>query len=165
MASSKKKRAQAQGSPRPPARRPVAPRTSAARDDLRTEAYRSVREVVAAGRPRRRRWDLVLSVLGCLGLGLLAVVLGYLAAILAVFPAQCEGQNFACDFDRIDWGVSIALIGPPVIALIAVGVTVVRYLVGRRAFWIPIVGFALCTGTAFLASWLVTSSIPGSALA
>ncbi|PPI43177.1 hypothetical protein [Rathayibacter iranicus] len=95
----------------------------------------------------------------------MSIALGYLAAVLAVFPAQCEGQNFACDFDRIDWGVSIALIGPPILALIAVVVTIVRYLVGRRAFWIPIVGAVLCIGAAFLASWLVTSSIPGSAVA
>ncbi|QHC65238.1 hypothetical protein GSU68_00725 [Rathayibacter sp. VKM Ac-2759] len=158
MASSKKKRANAAARP---AGRPVVSREH---DELRTEAYRSVRETFEAGRPLRRRWDLVLSILGCLALGLLCVVLGYLAAILAVFPAQCEGRNIACDFDRIDWGVSIALIGPPLLTLIAVGVTIVRYLVGRRVFWIPIVAFALCIGTAFLASWLVTSSIPGSAL-
>ncbi|WP_077223712.1 DUF6264 family protein, partial [Rathayibacter sp. VKM Ac-2630] len=155
----------------PPAR-PAAPRpgprpgpAGRAHDELRTDAYRTVREVLEAGRPRRRPWDLVLSILGCLGLGLVAVVLGYLAAVLSVFPSQCEGQNIACDFDRIDWGVSLALLGPPVLTLIAVAVTIVRYLVGRRAFWVPLVGFALCVGTAFLASWLVTSAIPGSALA
>lgn len=160
MASSKKKRAH-DAAQRPAARRPV---VSEAHDELRTEAYRSVRETIAAGRPRRRRWDLVLSILGCLALGLLCIVLGYLAAVLAVFPAQCDGQNIACDFDRIDWGVSLALIGPPILTLIAVGVTIVRYLVGRRVFWIPMVAFVLCLGVAFLASWLVTSSIPGSAL-
>lgn len=170
MASSKKKRARALAARRPaPARatpgRPAPARSTSAHDELRTEAYRSVRETIAAGRPLRRRWDLVVSILGCLGLGLVSIALGYLAAVLAVFPAQCEGQNFACDFDRIDWGVSIALIGPPILALIAVVVTIVRYLVGRRAFWIPIVGAALCIGAAFLASWLVTSSIPGSAVA
>ncbi|MBF4460977.1 MULTISPECIES: hypothetical protein [unclassified Rathayibacter] len=159
MASSAKNRTPRQ---QPPPRAPVRP---TAHDELRAEAYRSVRERIAAGRPLRRRWDLALSVLGCLALGLLCVVLGYLAAILAVFPAQCEGQNFACDFDRIDWGVTIALLLPPSVALIAVGVTIVRYLVGRRAFWIPAVGIVLCIGAAYLASWLVTSSIPGSALA
>ncbi|TCL82210.1 MULTISPECIES: DUF6264 family protein [unclassified Rathayibacter] len=177
MASSKKKRARAEqpssaqrpSAPRRPstAERAAASRPAVARahDEFRTEAYRSVRETFAAGKPLRRRWDLVLSILGCLALGLLCVVLGYLAAILAVFPGQCEGQNIACDYDRIDWGVSLALIGPPILTLIAVGVTIIRYLVGRRVFWIPIVAFVLCVGTAFLASWLVTSSIPGSALA
>ncbi|PPG65617.1 hypothetical protein C5C31_13190 [Rathayibacter rathayi] len=164
MASSKKKRARANGATAAPAR-PAPARPAGARDEFRTDAYRSIREIIAAGKPHRRRWDLVLSVLGCLALGLLCIVLGYLAAILSVFPAQCEGQNFACDFDRIDWGVSIALLGPTALTLITVGVTVVRHLVGRRSFWIPIVGFALCVGTALLASWLVTSSIPGSALA
>ncbi|PPI19992.1 hypothetical protein C5D34_14890 [Rathayibacter sp. AY1B1] len=176
MASSKKKRARAQGasggaarparpaSARPGAARPGAVRPGAAHDEFRSDAYRSVGEIIAAGKPRRRRWDLVLSILGCLALGLLTIVLGYLAAILSVFPAQCEGQNFACDFDRIDWGVSIALIGPPALTLIAVVVTVVRYLVGRRAFLVPVIGFVLCIATAFLASSLVTSSIPGSAL-
>lgn len=165
MASSKKKRAH--GAAQAPAARPAArrPVVSQAHDELRTEAYRSVRETIAAGRPLRRRWDLVLSILGCLALGVLCIVLGYLAAVLAVFPAQCDGQNIACDFDRIDWGVSLALIGPPILTLIAVGVTIVRYLVGRRVFWIPIVAFVLCLGASFLASWLVTSSIPGSALA
>lgn len=165
MASSRKKRAH--GAAQAPAARPAArrPVVSQAHDELRTEAYRSVRETIAAGRPLRRRWDLVLSILGCLALGVLCIVLGYLAAVLAVFPAQCDGQNIACDFDRIDWGVSLALIGPPILTLIAVGVTIVRYLVGRRVFWIPIVAFVLCLGAAFLASWLVTSSIPGSALA
>ncbi|MCJ1696857.1 hypothetical protein MT349_13820 [Rathayibacter caricis] len=171
MASSKKKRARAaadgSSSARPAAPRPAARPGPAGRahDELRTDAYRTVREVLEAGRPRRRRWDLVLSILGCLGLGLVAIVLGYLAAVLSVFPAQCEGRNIACDFDRIDWGVSLALLGPPVLTLIAVAVTVVRYLVGRRGYWVPLVGFALCVGTAFLASWLVTSAIPGSALA
>ena len=179
MASSKKKRAHSEqprpsAAPRPStpqrpytAQRAAASRPAVARahDEFRTEAYRSVRETFAAGKPLRRRWDLVLSILGCLALGALCVVLGYLAAVLAVFPAQCEGQNIACDYDRIDWGVTIALLGPPILTLIAVGVTVIRYLVGRRVFWIPIVAFALCVGTAFLASWLVTSSIPGSALA
>jgi hypothetical protein len=175
MASSKKKRARAAtGGPssarpasRPASARPAAPRpgpAGRAHDELRTDAYRTVREVVAAGRPLRRRWDLVLSILGCLVLGLVAIVLGYLAAVLSVFPAQCEGQNIACDYDRIDWGVSLALLGPPILTLIAVAVTVVRYLVGRRAFWVPLVGCALCIGAALLASWLVTSSIPGSAL-
>ncbi|PPF32014.1 hypothetical protein C5D04_12370 [Rathayibacter sp. AY1D2] len=177
MASSKKKRARAQaasaGASRPAARpatarpataRPATARPGAAHDEFRSDAYRSVGEIIAAGKPRRRRWDLVLSILGCLALGLLTIVLGYLAAILSVFPAQCEGQNFACDFDRIDWGVSIALIGPPALTLIAVVVTVVRYLVGRRAFLVPVIGFVLCIATAFLASSLVTSSIPGSAL-
>ncbi|MBO0983300.1 hypothetical protein [Rathayibacter sp. SD072] len=175
MASSKKKRARAAASGSSSAR-PAASRTPAARpaprpgpagrahDELRTDAYRTVREVVAAGRPLRRRWDLVLSILGCLALGLVAIVLGYLAAVLSVFPAQCEGQNIACDYDRIDWGVSLALLGPPILTLIAVAVTVVRYLVGRRAWWVPLVGLALCFGAALLASWLVTSSIPGSAL-
>lgn len=162
MASSKKKRARAQAASAG-ASRPAA-RPGAARDEFRSDAYRSVGEIIAAGKPRRRRWDLVLSILGCLALGLLTIVLGYLAAILSVFPAQCEGQNFACDFDRIDWGVSIALIGPPALTLIAVAVTVVRYLVGRRAFLVPVIGFVLCIATAFLASSLVTSSIPGSAL-
>lgn len=165
MASSRKKRAH--GAAQAPAARPAVrrPVVSQAHDELRTEAYRSVRETIAAGRPLRRRWDLVLSILGCLALGVLCIVLGYLAAVLAVFPAQCDGQNIACDFDRIDWGVSLALIGPPILTLIAVGVTIVRYLVGRRVFWIPIVAFVLCLGASFLASWLVTSSIPGSALA
>lgn len=167
MVTSKKKRARTRAAPaqRTTPARPTAMRSASAHDELRTEAYRSVRETIAAGRPLRRRWDLVLSILGCLALGLLSIAFGYLAAVLAVFPAQCEGRNFACDFDRIDWGVTIALLGPPILALIAVGVTIVRYLVGRLAFWIPIVGAALCTGAAFLASWLVTSSIPGSAVA
>ncbi|PPH25496.1 hypothetical protein [Rathayibacter toxicus] len=133
-------------------------------DELGRGSYRPFRERIAQARPRRRRWDLALSVLGCLALGALCIGCGFFSLILAIFPAQCEGQNFSCDFDRIDWGVSLALIGPPLVTLIAVGVTVVRYLVGRRAFWIPIVGLGLCVADAILASWLVTSAIPGAAL-
>ncbi|NQX14100.1 hypothetical protein HQQ80_20940 [Microbacteriaceae bacterium VKM Ac-2855] len=131
---------------------------------LRDEAYGSVRAAFAAGKPKRRRWDLVLSVILLLGLGLVCLAMTYLGAILAVFPAQCESQNISCDYDRINWGVAVALLVPTVVTLIVVGTTIIRYLVGRVVFWIPIVGIVLCIIAGVIGSQLVTSAIPGSGL-
>lgn len=136
-----------------------------AQQALRDEAYGSVRAAIAAGKPRRRMWDLVLSILGCVALGFTAIVIGYLGAILSVFPVQCENANVACDYDRINWGVAIVLLAPTVIALIAIAATIIRYLLGRVVFWIPVAAIVVCILIGFVGSWMVTSSIPGSALA
>jgi hypothetical protein len=126
------------------------------------EAYGSVRAAFAAGKPRRRVWDLVLSILLLLGLGWFCLQISYFGALLSVFPAQCDTRNITCDFGQIDIGVVIGLIVPSVITLIVTAITVIRYLLGRVVFWIPIVGLVLVGVTGAVAAQLVVAAIPGS---
>ncbi|NQX25766.1 hypothetical protein HQQ81_00185 [Microbacteriaceae bacterium VKM Ac-2854] len=131
---------------------------------LRDEAYGSVRAAFAAGKPKRRVWDLVLSIVLLLGLGWLCLQISYLGALLAVFPAQCDTQNITCDFDQINIGVVLGLIVPSVITLVATAVTIIRYLLGRVVFWIPIVGLVLVAVIGAVAVQVVVAAIPGSSV-
>lgn len=129
-----------------------------------TRADGSVRAAFAAGKPRRRVWDLVLSIALLLALGWLCLQISYFGALLSVFPAQCDTRNISCDFDQIDTGVVLALVLPTVITLITVGITIVRYLLGRRVFWIPIVGVVLVALVGTVGLLLVVAAIPGSSV-
>lgn len=131
---------------------------------LRDEAYASVRAAFAAGKPRRRRWDLALAIVLLLALGIICLSASYAGALLAVFPAGCDTQNISCDYDRINVGVAIVLLLPTVLTIVVVATTIIRYLLGRIVFWIPIVGIALVIAAGLIGSQLVISAIPGSSL-
>lgn len=120
--------------------------------------------VLAERRAGRKRWDLIVSIVMLLALAWVCLSVTYVGVTLSFLPTSCDTNNLACDFDIINAGFAIALLAPTPITLVVVAITIIRYLRGRRAFWIPFIGIALCFAAGVVGSLMVVAGVPGSAL-
>lgn len=90
-------------------------------------------------RPARRTWDLVLGIAAVLVLLAVAVALGFAGAFLTMASDPC-GSAVVCASGQLGAGVLIAVLGPPLVALVAVVGFVVQVVRARISFWVPLAG-------------------------
>jgi hypothetical protein len=108
----------------------------------------------------RSRWRLIgVSALLLLNLAV-GLVLGYLAVILVVAYDSCVLQE--CSYEGFTFGWLLALLGPPVVLLIAALVSILRMVRKRRTWWIPVAGLMVATALWLIGTQLVFSAVPGS---
>jgi uncharacterized BrkB/YihY/UPF0761 family membrane protein len=115
----------------------------------------------ADGRPVRRTWDVVLAIALLVVLAALAVVLGIAGAFLVMASDSC-GVAGACDEPQLSAGVLVAMLGPAVVALVAIASVVERIVRSRLAFWPPLVGAAVAALVWAAGVALVFGAVPGS---
>ncbi len=109
-----------------------------------------------------RVWDVVLSVVLLLGLGVLAALTSLFGAFLAMASDPCGAVE--CDTGLISAGMLTAMILPWVLLAAAVTVVVVLLVRRRLAFWVPLVGVPLVIGAWFLGAAIASAGVPGSTL-
>jgi hypothetical protein len=108
----------------------------------------------------RYRWRLIgVSALLLLNLAV-GLVLGYLAVILVVAYDSCVLQE--CSYEGFTFGWLLALLGPPVVLLVAALVSILRMVRKRRTWWIPVAGLMVATALWLVGTQLVFSAVPGS---
>ncbi|WP_246854620.1 hypothetical protein [Naasia sp. SYSU D00057] len=108
-----------------------------------------------------RTWDLVLSIVLLLltaGLGLLLLVM---SPFLVMASDPC-GSGVQCDLDQMGVGFGIALLGPVLVVVAGIVVTVVLLVLRRLAFWVPLVTSALAAGVFVLGLALIIGAVPGA---
>ncbi len=93
-------------------------------------------------RPGRPTWDVVVAIALLVVLVAAAVVLGFAGAFLVMASDSC-GASTVCDESRLSGGVLVAMLGPAVVALVAIASVVERLVRRRLAFWPPIVGLVV----------------------
>lgn len=115
----------------------------------------------AAVRPTRRTWDVVLAVALLVVLIAVAAVLGFAGAFLVMAGDSC-GSGTACDEAQLSGGVLIAMLGPAVVAVVAIASVVERLIRARLAFWPPLVGIGVAVLVWVGGAALVFASAPGT---
>jgi hypothetical protein len=112
--------------------------------------------------PRQRRtWDVVLAVALLVLLVVLAAVLGFAGAFLAMASDPCGG-TVACRTEQLSAGVFVAMLGPAVVALVAIASVVERVVRARLAFWPALVGMAVAVLVWAGGAALVFAAVPSS---
>lgn len=90
--------------------------------------------------PRRRTWDLVLTII-LLAVGLIGLVIGLLyAAVLAdpvLFQQAMASQGMAVSVDTSGAALIIG-VSHPVLYLVALGVSILLIVKKKIAFWVPL---------------------------
>ncbi len=107
----------------------------------RAESEASVRSV--------DRVDLAGTIVGLI---ILAVAVGWLSWMglwVGAVTGRCDGGVYVCDDGVIAAGVVIAMVGPLLVGLAALIVSVVRLAVRRPAWWIPPLAFLVAIGVLF----------------
>lgn len=129
----------------PAAERPSPPRAPEARRP-RPAAPRPDRPARPTVERRRKGWDIALTIV--LLVVLLAVAGGasLLGFALGLGSDACGADGRICREGLLVVGVWIALTAPWLVAAVAVFVAIVRLVVRRRAFWVPLVGMAFVAG-------------------
>jgi uncharacterized BrkB/YihY/UPF0761 family membrane protein len=112
-----------------------------------------------AARPARRTWDIVLAIALLVVLVALAAILGLGGAFLVMASDSC-GVGSTCRETQLSAGVLVALIGPGVVAVVAIVSVVERLVHARLAFWPPLVGLVVAIGVWASGAALVFTSVP-----
>ena len=111
-------------------------------------------------RPRSRRtWDVVLAIALVVVLVVLAAVLGFAGAFLVMAGDSC-GTTVACRTGQLSAGVFVAMLGPAVVAVVAIVSVVERLVRARLAFWPPLVGAVVAVLVWSAGVALVFTSVP-----
>jgi uncharacterized BrkB/YihY/UPF0761 family membrane protein len=115
----------------------------------------------STGLRRRRTWDVVLAIALAVVLVVLAAVLGLAGAFLVMASDSC-GTTVACRTGQLSAGVFVAMLGPAVVAVVAIVSVVERLVRGRLAFWPPLVGAVVAVLVWSGGVALVFTSVPSS---
>ena len=109
--------------------------------------------------PPRREVDTAVTVLLLVGLGLFTGIVSLFGLMVGMVSDGCTGTT-ECDGDRIGAGMAIAVLGPWVISLIALVVSIVLMARRRLAFWVPLVAGVLIVGSWFAGAMVASSGVP-----
>lgn len=117
---------------------------------------------MAESPPRvRRTWDVVLAVALLVVLVALAAALGFAGAFLVMASDSC-GSAAPCRTGQLSAGVLVAMLGPAVVAVVAIVSVVERLIRARLAFWAPLAGLAVAVLVFAGGTTLVFTSVPSS---
>lgn len=89
--------------------------------------------------PERNVTDVVVTIVGLVITGLLALAASVLGLMLVMASDSC-GASSECDTNLIGLGVLLAVVAPWLCWIPALVVTIVRQVRRRMTWWIPIVG-------------------------
>lgn len=113
-----------------------------------------------ASRPPRQPvqvWDVVLTIVFLAGLVVYTAVASFAGLFLIMGSDSCAGN---CNTELITLGWGIGTIVPWIVLIAAVAVSIVLMVKRRIAFYIPLLGAVLVTGTLVLAFAVVASGVP-----
>jgi uncharacterized BrkB/YihY/UPF0761 family membrane protein len=112
-------------------------------------------------RPARRTWDIVLAIALLVVLVALAAILGLGGAFLVMASDSCGIAN-ECNDTQLSAGVFLAMLGPAVVAVVAIASVVERLVRARLAFWPPLVGIGVALLVWGVGFALVFGSVPNA---
>jgi uncharacterized BrkB/YihY/UPF0761 family membrane protein len=104
-----------------------------------------------------RVWDIVVTVVLVVLLGILALFASYFGLFFSMASDGCFDDN--CNYDLLTFGVWFAVISPWVLLLITIGVAVTLLIRRRLAFWVPLAGAALTIVGFFVAVAIVGAAV------
>ncbi|MFG6475291.1 hypothetical protein ACFXP7_02780 [Microbacterium sp. P06] len=107
--------------------------------------------------PRRRVWDVALSVVLLVLLTLFALAASYAGFFLALASESCSAAT--CDYALMNVGLWFGVISPWAVLLLGVAAAVILLVRQRLAFWVPLTSAALMVGL-----WFVAAAIVGAAV-
>lgn len=109
-------------------------------------------------RPRRpvRVWDIVVTAVLLVLLGIAAAIASYFGLFLAMASDGCFDS---CNEGMLSFGVWFAVISPWVVLLLALAAAVALLILRRLAFWVPLTGAALTVATFFVAVGIVGAAV------
>ena len=99
--------------------------------------------------PTVDRVDLAGTIVGLVVLAVAVGWLSWMALWVGSVTGRCEGQVHVCDDGVIAAGVGIAMVGPLLIGVAALIVSVVRLAAQRPAWWVPPVAFLVAIAVVF----------------
>ncbi|WIM20962.1 DUF6264 family protein [Microbacterium sp. zg-B185] len=111
--------------------------------------------------PRRPAivWDIVVTLILLVCLGILTLITSYFGLFLAMASDPCGGTA-QCDTDLIGLGV-LAAVGLPWIVLLIAAVVAIVLLVKRRlAFWVPLLAAPLTIASWFVGAAMASAGVP-----
>ena len=114
--------------------------------------------------PRAKRpaivWDIVISSILLVLLGILAFFVSIFGAFLAMASDPCGSID--CNTELIGMGVLVAMALPWIVLIVAVVVAIILMVVRRISFWVPLAGAPLVVGSWFVGLWIASAGVPGS---
>lgn len=116
---------------------------------------------MTASKPQSpRSWDFLLTTALIFLLLALTGIFVALGVGIGVATLGCHDVGAGCNTDVIGLASQAVMYGSPVIALVAIVVSIVFISKRRIAFWVPIAGILIVTGLYLAATYLVGQSIP-----
>lgn len=109
-------------------------------------------------KPPVRVWDVVLTSVLLVLLGVLALIVSFFGFFLAMASDPCGVRD--CSTELIGLGMLTAVGMPWVVLLAAVVVAIVVMVKRRIAFWIPIVAVPLVIGSWFVGAFIASAGVP-----
>ena len=109
-------------------------------------------------KPPVRVWDVVLTSVLLVLLGVLALIVSFFGFFLAMASDPCGVRD--CSTELIGLGMLTAVGLPWVVLLAAVVVAIVVMVKRRIAFWIPIVAVPLVIGSWFAGAFIASAGVP-----
>ena len=106
----------------------------------------------------KRVWDIVLTVVLLLALAGVTLIASIFGLYLSMAADACGVRD--CDTDLIAVGMLFAAVIPWIVLAIAVIGSIVLLILGRLAFWVPIVGGVLVVVAFFVGAGLATAGVP-----
>ncbi|MGC5172677.1 DUF6264 family protein [Microbacterium sp. DT81.1] len=105
-----------------------------------------------------RTWDIVVTVILLVLLGVLAFFMSFFGFFLAMASDPCGAVG--CNTDLIATGMLTAVVLPWVFLLLAVVGAIVLLVLRRLAFWVPIAASPFLVGSWFLGAAIASAGVP-----
>jgi len=109
-------------------------------------------------KPPVRVWDVVLTSVLLVLLGVLAAIVSFFGFFLAMASDPCGVRD--CSTELIGLGMLTAVGLPWVVLLVAVVLAIVMMVKRRIAFWIPLVAVPLVIGSWFVGAFIASAGVP-----
>ncbi len=109
-------------------------------------------------KPPARVWDVVLTVVLLVALGVLTLFVSFFGFFLAMASDPCGVRD--CSTELIGLGMLTAVALPWVILLAAVVVAIVLMVKRRLAFWVPLVAVPFVIGSWFVGAFIAAAGVP-----
>lgn len=90
-------------------------------------------------RPPVRTGDLVASIVLMVGGAIVFAIVAFFSLFLSMMSDGC-GSGGTCRYDLMTAGFLVALLGPPAVFIASVIGTIVRLVIRRSAWWMPLLG-------------------------
>jgi len=111
-------------------------------------------------KPPVRVWDVVLTSMLLVLLGVVALIVSFFGFFLAMASDPCGVRD--CSAELIGLGMLTAVGLPWIVLVIAVIVSIALMVKRRIAFWIPLVAVPLVVGSWFVGAFIASAGVPMS---
>ncbi len=109
---------------------------------------------------KNRGIDITLSIIFTLLSVVVAVGLGLVAVMLAMMTDSCGAQT--CNTDVVSIGYMVAVVGPGVVTMLFIVLTIVASARRRTSWWLPLLGMLLAGLTVAVGAMMIAFAVQGS---